>query len=106
MCAEEVYDLLRVFVFLGAQEAVAEDPVIGIAMLVFGAQEGYSGVHQFEHLKAAFDAFAVLHLIFILSPVAATPSTATFPSRPSWRTACCSMSRISNQTKKKSNRST
>ena len=34
MGTEEIYDLLRVFMFLGAQEAVVEDPVVGFA--VFG----------------------------------------------------------------------
>ena len=37
MGAEEVYDLLRDFMLLGDQKAVVEDPVISLAVLVFGA---------------------------------------------------------------------
>ena len=60
MGAEEVCDLLRVFVFLGAQEAVVEDPVVGFGVFVFGSQECYGGVHQFEHLVTAFNALSIL----------------------------------------------
>ena len=56
MGAEEVYDLLRVFIFLRAQEAVIEDPVVVFAVFVLGSQEFVDGIHQFEHLIAAFDA--------------------------------------------------
>ena len=60
MGTEEVYDLLHVFVFLRAQEAVIEDPVVGFAVFVLGAKECNSRIYQFEHLVAAFDTLGML----------------------------------------------